>query len=175
MEEQKQDFDRVFTLAAEREDSLPLAVYEEGIAPWRRGSPGEGGGRRRLPLSPASLIERFSPDHPHRPALSAPPPAPSRGRAVCGDRPDTVHWEHERDLWRGVHVDGRERIGPLALCRWGIATRGGADGEGGGGDGSPLPCRLRLWLNVLRQNTPTSRPLPRPPPTPYKGAGSEWR
>ena len=46
---------------------------------------------------------------------------------------------------------------------------GGADGEGDGT--SPAACLMRLLLNGIRGNTPTARPLTRPPPAPSIGGG----
>ena len=75
--------------------------------------------------------------------------------------PDTVHGEQEQDLGEGDHVDGGERISPMALYRWENRPRGGgADGKGGGGDGSPRPCLDVSLKTSLAGNTPTSLLLP---------------
>jgi len=172
----KRIFGRVFTLTAERGYLLPGSVSMEN-RPRGGGAGGEGGGGDGSPRPCLDVSLKTS--------LAGSPPPP--GRSAASSRPRKgagSAWrlsriqctgEHERDLWRGVHVDGRERIGPLTLCRWGIATRGGADGEGGGGDGSPLPC-LDVSLKTSLAGSP-------PPPgrsaasglPPLKGAGSAWR
>ena len=80
---------RVFTLTAGEVVCSWQCVY--GISPpWGRRLAGEGGGTP-LPLSPVSLVERYSPTTPTARPLRGLLPPPSRGRAVWDDSPDTVH------------------------------------------------------------------------------------
>ena len=56
--------------------SLPLTVYEGGIAPWGRGSSGRGTGRLPAPVARVSLRHCFNLwKHPHRTAAPLPPPS----------------------------------------------------------------------------------------------------
>ncbi len=60
----------------------------------------------------------------------------------------------KQDFGGGVLVDGRERIGPLALYRWGIATRGRR--LAGEGAERPFPCLLHLLVERYSWITPTT-------------------
>ena len=91
--------------------------------------------------------------------LPRPPPAPSRGRAVCGDSPDTVPGERERISVRVIALTA-ERLSVPGSVSTGYHPRGGGARRGGGWN-IPLPCRLRLWLNGIRR--------PPPPPGRYRG------
>ena len=117
------------------------AVYRWGIAPRGEGLTGRG----EVETAPPSTVstchrERFSKagvDHPHRPAAPRPPPAPSRGRAVSGDSPDTVPGEQERDLRERSVETAKGLPDPGKLYRWRIAPVG--EGLTGRGEAETTP------------------------------------
>ena len=79
--------------------------------------------------------------------------------------------ERNRISVKGVHVDGRGRISPVALYRWLIAPHGGgADGEGDGRSPAPVAACHRDTV-LTSGNTPTTRPLRGLLPPPREGAG----
>ena len=92
--------------------------------------------------------------------------------------PDTVHWEHETDLWQGVHIEPADLlILPMAVCRWGIAPL--EEGLTGRGVEHPPPLSLASQSDTL---FPWEVEPPPPPgrlrgllPPPPEGAGSDWR
>ena len=159
-----------------RERIGPLALYRWRIAPAGEAAR-RGGGGTPLPLSLRLLVERPSPDHPRHPAATAASSRPlHKGRAVHGDCPGYSARRRNRISVGGGHVDGRERIGPLALYRWGIATRGRR--LAGEGAERPFPC-LDVSPETVFQGGSRSPPPPGryrgllPPPS--QGAGSVWR
>ena len=147
------------------------AVYRWGIAPVGEGLTGRG---RNAP-SPVSTChrERFSKagvDHPRLPAAPRPPPAPSRGRAVRGDSPDTVPGGGNRILTR-INRDTVVDALPGSVS---TGYRQSGEGLTGRGERRRLPPLLsrRVTENLSpgrELTTPTARPLARPPPAPFPG------
>ncbi len=96
-------------------------------------------------------------------------PSPARGRAVHGDSPGSRARGAGTGFWQGVHTGGRERISPLELYRWRIATLGG----GSPGDGTlqeatwkrrgqfiktPATARVRMGVGAWQCNHPGIHP-----------------
>jgi hypothetical protein len=120
-----------------------------------------GGGRRiRLPppLSPVSLVERYSPTNPHRPAAPRPPPAPSRGgRAVWDDSPGYSARGDERDLGGVFTLTAGEVVSSMALYLRDIAPVG--RGSTGRGVEHPPPLPRRVIRKPLSPDHPGPRAL----------------
>ena len=116
-------------------------VSSRGTVSMENRPRGEGlTGRGRNAPSPvfACRWKPFSLDHPHRPAAAAASSRPlQRGRAVCGDSPDTVPGERETGFWQGVHVDDRVGMLSWAVYPWRIAAVG--EGLTGRGRNAPSP------------------------------------
>jgi len=137
-------------------------------------SPRGGGARRwrgwniHLPLSHASPVERFSLEHPHLPARSAPPPAPFRGGGQCLAI-GLVAVPGDRDrISAGCSHQAVEMLFPgSASMGYHPAWVGLA---GGGGGTSPLSPVLAVERFSLEHPHLPARSAP--PPAPYEGAGS---
>ena len=126
------------------------------------------------PLSHASPVERFSLEHPHRPARSAPPPAPWKGAGS--------EWRLARIecTGSGGRIFGGCQVRPRRDCQIpGSASMGyhpAGVGLTGRGWNIPLPCLLSQPLNGFRWITPTSRRVPRllPPPGRGRAVSGDW-
>ena len=106
--------------------------------PWG-GADGEGGGGYGSPLSclDVSLKTSLAGSPPtSRPLRGLLPPPQGGGQCVAIVR-IAVHWEHETDLWQGVHVDGGEVVSSRAVYRWRIAPVG--EGLAGRGEAETVP------------------------------------
>jgi len=141
--------------------SPPGQCIDGESPPWGRGW--RGGGRRRRfppPLSrrvTENLSRGITPAS--RPLRGLLPPPQGGGQCVAIVR-IAVHWEHETDLWQGVHVDGGERLSPPGQCIDGESPPWGRGWRGGGRRRRfPPPLSRRVTENLSRGITPASRPL----------------
>ncbi len=156
---------RVFTLTAGEVVCSWQCIY--GISPRGGGGSTGRGVEHPPPLSPASLVERYSPTTPTARPLPRPPPAPSRGRAVWDDSPDTVHGGMNGISVRVIALTA-ERLSVPGSVSTGYHPRGGGARRGGGRRRRlPLPC-LRVSSENLspsitppaRERSPSSAPTP---------------
>ncbi len=145
---------RVIALTAERL-SVPGSV-STGYRPVGEGLTGRGV-EHPPPLSPVSLVERYSPTTPTARPLPRPPPAPSRGRAVWDDSPDTVHGGMNGISVRVIALTAGE-----VVCSWqcvyGISPPWGR-GSTGRGVEHPPPLSPASLVERYSPTTPTARPL----------------
>ena len=160
-----------------------MALYLRDIAPWGRGSTGRGV-EHPPPLSPASLVERYSPTTPTARPLPRPPPAPSRGgRAVWDDSPGYSARGDERDLG-GVFTLTAKGCLFLAVYLRDIAPGGrGSTGRGEAETSPPSPVSACHPKTSLARSPPGPRALTldRPHPAgrfgpraaPAPGSGSQ--
>ena len=123
---------------------------------------GREGTGRPFPLSPRVTVNGIqaasrSPPPPGRSRGLLPPP--SRGRAVSGDSPDTVHGKETG--FHGAFGETDKSLPPTGHRIDGESPPWGRrlDGEGGGGYGSPLSCLDVSLKTSLAGSPPTSRPL----------------
>jgi len=104
---------------------------EGGSLPWQcidGESPptGEGDGRSPAPVSCISPKTSFPANRRATPTARPlrgllPPPREGAGKCLAIDRIAVPQGERNRISVKGVHVDGRGRISPVALYRWRIA------------------------------------------------------
>jgi len=124
------------------------AVHRWDIAPRGWGSP-VAGVEHPPPLSHASPVERFSLDHPHRPARSAPPPAPCKGAGSVWRLARIECTGSRGRIFGGCQVRPRRDCQILGDCIHGESPRGGgADGVGGGTSPSPVSCVTEKPLSL---------------------------